>query len=172
MKNTVLLSGMVLFFACSSGPTEEQETRVADTTTVAHIDLTSYGLPLLLTPPDKQLTAGAEPSIIWKDETGTLTVEAGERFGLEIREEPGDMPRLKATLERDLLRKNTIIRETPELLVWRSEFPDDPDLVSIHFYRILAADGRTFTVQDSDGPAYSEQDVDRMSAAISTRSPA
>lgn len=163
---------MVLFFACSSGPTEEQETRVADTTTVAHIDLTSYGLPLLLTPPDKQLTAGAEPSIIWKDETGTLAVEAGERFGLEIREEPGDMPRLKATLERDLLRKNTIIRETPELLVWRSEFPDDPDLVSIHFYRILAEDGRTFTVQDTDGPAYSEQDVDRMSAAISTRSPA
>ena len=99
-----------------------------------------HGLPLLLTAPDKELTGGADPSIIWKDETGTLAVGAGEHFGLEIREEPADIPRLKATLDRDLLRRNTVVREEPDLLVWRSEFPDDPSLVFIHFYRVLKTD--------------------------------
>jgi len=174
MKPPILFSGLMLSCACGTGPASEQNAGTAIGDSVAHatIDLAGHGLPLLLTAPDKELTGGADPSIIWKDETGTLAVGAGEHFELEIREEPADIPRLKATLDRDLLRRNTIVREEPDLLVWRSEFPDDPSLVFIHFYRVLKTDGREFTVQDADGPPFNEQDIERMRTAISAKPPA
>lgn len=174
MKHTAFLTSLVLLCACGSGAATEQEpgAPVAPATPAPSIDLATHGLPLTITPPDKQLTGGAEPSVVWRDETGTLAVTAGEHFALEIREEPADLPRLKATLDRDLLRKNTIVREEPDLLVWRSEFPDDSTLVFIHFYRVLQSEGREFTVQDADGLTFNEQDVERMCTSISPKLPA
>jgi hypothetical protein len=68
-------------------------------------------------------------------------VQAGEHFGLVITEGPADMARLKGDLERDLLRKNTILQETPDLLIFRSEFPDDTTLTFHRFHRSVAFRG-------------------------------
>lgn len=137
------------------------------------IDLGSHDLPLMLTPPDKQLMGGAEPSIVWKDEIGKLAITAGDQFKLTIVEEPGDIARLKADLGRDMLKKNTILQETPELLIYKSEFPDDKDLVFIHFYKVLKVGPRAFAIEDAqDGTRFTEQDVQRMVAAITPKQPA
>ena len=109
---------------------------------------------------------------MWKDETGILEVRAGDHFGLTISEEPGDIPRLKASLDRDLLRKNTLLQETPDLLTFRSEFPDDPTLVFMHFYQVVRAGDRTFVVQDVEDRPFNQQDIERMLAAISPKPPA
>lgn len=137
------------------------------------MDLAKFDVPLLLHAPDKQMTGGADPEVIWKDEIGKLEIIAGDHFGLHITEEPGDVARLKADLERDLLKKNTVIKDTPDLVVYRSEFPDDPSLVYVHFYQVVKAGNRVFTVEDIDGgKRFNEQDVERMSHAVSVNSPA
>lgn len=100
--------------------------------------------------------------VSWKEETGQLIIKAGDHFGLAIIEDVGDVARLKADLDRDLLRKNTILREVPGRIVYKSEFPGDAGLVQIHFYQVLSAGVRTFVVQDLDADTYTEQDVDRM----------
>jgi hypothetical protein len=175
MKLLIPAFTLVLLAACGdrTGPADDG-TPAADTTaaTVPAIDLATHGLPLLLIPPDKQLMGGQEPAIVWKDETGTLEIRAGDHFGLMIREEPGDIARLKASLDRDLLRKNTLLRETPDLLTYRSEFPDDPTLVFMHFYLIVVAGDRTFIVQDVEGLPFNQQDIERMIAAVSPKPPA
>lgn len=176
MKHSTTLFAMALLVGCSGGTGPAADgTPTTDSTAAATpppIDLASHGLPLLLTPLDKQFTDGQEPAMVWKDETGTLEVKAGEHFGLAITEEPGDIPRLKADLDRDLLRKNTALRETPELLIYRSEFPDDASLVFLHFYQVVRAGDRTFVVQDIEGKPFNQQDIDRMLAAISPKPPA
>ena len=176
MKYPCTVLALVLLAGCGGATDQATDgTPAADSAAVASappIDLASHGLPLLLTPPDKQLTDGQEPAIVWKDETGTLEAKAGDHFGLVITEEPGDIPRLKAALDRDLLRKNTLLRETPELLTYRSEFPDDASLVFLHFYQIVKAGDRTFVVQDTEGQPFNQQDIDRMLAAISPKPPA
>jgi hypothetical protein len=176
MKHLLPLLGLGLLAACGSGAVQPvDDVASADssaTVAAAPIDLASQGLPLLLTPPDKQLTAGQDPAMVWKDETGTLEIRAGDHFGLMIREEPGDIPRLKASLERDLLKKNTLLRETPELLTYKSEFPDDPSLVFMHFCQVVRAGDRTFVVQDIDGQTFNQQDIERMMAAVSPKPPA
>lgn len=176
MKLTIPVFALALLAACGGSAEQASDpTQAADTSaaaTVTPIDLATHGLPLLLTPLDKQFTDGQEPAIVWKDETGTLEVKAGDHFGLVITEEPGDIPRLKAALDRDLLRKNTLLRETPEGLTYRSEFPDDPALVFMHFYQVVKAGDRTFVVQDLEGQTFNQQDIDRMMAAISPKPPA
>lgn len=175
MKHLLHALALMLIAACGDAPPATEAATAADSTTtsaVPVIDLSSHDLPLLLTPPDKQLTAGQDPSIVWKDETGTLEIRAGEHFGLMIREEPGDIPRLKASLERDLLKKNAVLRETPELLIYRSEFPDDPSLVFMHYCQVVHAGDRSFVVQDVDDGTFNQQDIERMMAAISPKPPA
>jgi hypothetical protein len=82
------------------------------------------------------------------------------------------MLRLKAQLEADPLQKHTIIQESPELLIYRSTFPDDPSLVFVHFYQVWNVGARSFTAQDLDGPRYNEQDIARMAASLSVKQPA
>lgn len=176
MKHPITILALVVLAGCGgSAEPASDGTPVPDsasTATLAPIDLSSHGLPLLLTPLDEQLADGQEPAIIWKDETGTLEITIGDHFGLVITEEPADIPRLKAALDRDLLRKNTPLRETPELLTYRSEFPDDPSLVFMHFYQVVKAGDRSFVIQDLEGKPYNQQDIDRMMAAISPKPPA
>ncbi len=175
MKHLLPAFVLMLLTACGDAPPAADAIPTMDSTTTpaaAAIDLSSHDVPLLLTPLDKQLTGGQDPTIVWKDETGTLEVRAGDHFGLMIREEPGDIARLKAALERDPLKSNAVLRETPELLIYRSEFPDDPSLVFMHYCQVVHVGERTFVVQDVDDGTFNQQDIERMMAAISPKSPA
>ncbi len=176
MKYLFPILALALSVGCGGGAEQPADGAPAPDSiavaTVPPIDLSSHGLPLLLSPPDKRSPDGGEPAIVWKDETGTLEVKAGDHFGLVITEEPGDIPRLKAALDRDLLRKNTLLRETPDLLTYRSEFPDDASLVFMHFYQVIKAGDRAFVVQDTEGQPFNQQDIDRMLAAVSPKPPA
>lgn len=178
MKHAFPLALVLSLSACGGGSTTTDATDGADSTTTAApatgtpLDLAAHDLPLMLMAPDKQLLGGAEPQVVWKDEIGRLEVRAGEHFGLTIVEEPGDIARKEADLDRDLLRKNTIIKETPELLMYRSEFPDDPTLVYIHFLQVLKVGDRSFVVEDIPELRFNEQDVERMAASLSAKQPA
>ncbi len=172
MRYLLIAAALIALHGCGDGKLDAAKQLATRTDTTVAIDLASHDLPLMLTPPDKQFTGGQEPSVMWQEETGKWAVRAGDHFGLTIMEEPGDIPRLKADLDRDLLKKNTVLKETPDLLLFRSEFPDDPTLVFIHYYQVVKAAGRVFAVQDIDGVRFTQQDVDRMVASINPKQPA
>lgn len=180
MKQFLLVPAIALLAACGGGQastdgghTSADSTSVDTAHTAAAIDLGKYDMPLMLNAPDKQYTGGAEPSIMWKDEVGKLAIKAGDHFSLTVMEDPGDMARLKGDLDRDMLKKNVVVQETPELLIYRSEFPDDKDLVFVHFYKVIRVGERSFVVTDADDNArFTEQDVQQMAAAITPKQPA
>jgi hypothetical protein len=161
----------MLALACGDGKQEAAQLAAAAAdsaavTTSRKVDLGAHDMPLEIILPDAQLLGSDQDSVAWKEESGKLEVRAGEHFGLSISEEPADIERLKGDLERDLLRKNTVLRSGSDRIVYRSEFPDDPSLVFIHFYLIVQAQGRTFIVQDLDALRFNEQDVARMMDAV------
>src|SRR5690606_38940654 len=131
---TSLIAAALLLAGCGDGKSDaaKQMAAAADSARLAAmVDLSAHHLPLVL-----QMPPGSPaPTLLWKDEIGKLEVRAGERFALAIAEIPPDLERLKADLARDLLKRNTIVEETPELLIYRSEFPDDTTLVFHHFER-------------------------------------
>ncbi|MCO6481291.1 MAG: hypothetical protein J5I62_00715 [Flavobacteriales bacterium] len=162
-------AGVLLGVACgtaSTGPSTDG-TAPGEPARATLTDLSAHHLPLLLeTPAD-----APAPDIVWKDEFGKLMVRAGDHFALEIFEAPSDLNRLKADLDRDLLRKNTIVEEAPDLLIYRSEFPDDSTLLSFHFNRSVTVGDRTFQIQDAqdDGMAFSLEEVRTMAVAVRPR---
>ena len=169
---SAVVAAFLLMSACGDGKSDaaKQMAAAADSARLAaSVDLSEHHLPLRLQMP----TCAPAPTMVWKDEIGKLEVRAGDHFALEISEGPADMGRLKADLDRDLLKKNTIVEETPELLIYRSEFPDDTTLVFFHFNRSITADGRSFVIQDTDdGNGYSLDDIRRMATAMEPKRPA
>lgn len=170
MRSATFFSIALLLAACGGGADQTAESGQPAPATSLAVDLTGHDIPFTIELGDAATLGVDSPTVRWNEESGQLTVQAGERFGLLITEEPGDIARLKADLERDQLRTSTIIEEQPDRLVWRSAFPDE-DIVFVHFYRIVQADGRTFIVQDDDRGRYSEADVKRMVESVRTKQP-
>lgn len=162
---SLLLAGILFGTACGTGTSDAaMDAANADLPQVVFTDLDGHHMPLLVeTPAD-----GPEPTLLWKDEIGKLLVRCGDRLAVEIYEAPADMGRIKADLDRDLLRRNTIVEEGPDLLVYRSEFPDDTTLVFHHFNRSITVGDRVFQVEDAqeDGTAYTLEEVRNMALMV------
>ena len=178
MKQITLLFATMLLMACGDGKADaarklaEAQARADSLAAVVQpylLDLQAFDLPLVVSLPEK-LTPDQDSSYgkaIWNEEFGQLRVKGGDHFGLTITEDQGNILRLKADLERDMLRKHTLLQEAPDLLIYRSQFPDE-DLVFIHFYRVITVGDRSFVVEDMADGRYNEADVARMSQAVKT----
>lgn len=167
MKHLFLITA-VLLTSCGDGGKGTAE-QAADTTVTTRatyvVDLSEHDVPLKLDLGDRN-TLGTDTVVVtWNEDFGRLEVRAGEHFGLNITEEPADLTRWKADLDRDMLQKHTILEEGPDRLVYRSEFPDEAG-VFIHFYRFITTAGRTFVITDTDEGRFNETDVQRMLKAL------
>jgi hypothetical protein len=174
MKTLLPILILALLTSCGDGKAdaarklaEAQAEAEAATVEPYLLDLQAFDLPLVVSLPEK-LTPDPDSTYgqaMWNEEFGQLRVKAGDHFGLTITEDEGNILRLKADLDRDMLRKHTVLQESPELLIYRSQFPDE-DLVFIHFYRVLKVGDRSFVVEDMAEGRYNEADVARMSEAV------
>jgi hypothetical protein len=171
MRSHFLLVPILPLFllACGDGKKEAAEQLAAQDTLAVKtghvVDLTKFDTPITVDLGDLATLGVDTPTVKWNEEFGRLEVSAGEHFGLAITEEPADMARWKADLERDMLQKNTVMEEAPDKLVYRSQFPDDAG-VFIHFYRVVTVGGRTFVIRDADQGRFNEADVARMVASV------
>jgi hypothetical protein len=176
MRTHFLLLFACAFLSCGGDDrnTNDPAGESAGTTVAqpAATDLSSHDLPLQIVLPDKSSIQAAETTMGWHEEEGWFGVKAGDHFSLRITEEPGDIARLKRDLESDLVRKHTVITDTPDLVVYRSEFPDDPGLVFVHFYQVIHAGERSFVVESDPEGKFNEAEVERMRAAVSPKTPA
>jgi hypothetical protein len=178
MKSYLTLPLLLLLFACGDGKADAarklaEAQALADSVAAATapylLDLQGFDMPLVVSLPENA-TPDADSTYgqaIWNEEFGQLRVRAGEHFGLTITEDAGNILRLKADLERDMLRKHTVLQEAPDRLIYRSQFPDE-DLVFIHFYRVITVGDRSFVVEDMPDGRYNESDVARMVEAVQT----
>ncbi len=168
MKSSILCIGsLLLFAACGQGGGSSADAQPADSTATAPpisanvLDLSQFDMPLLVNVPEK----GTAPLAVMNEEMGQVEVRAGDHFGLAIKEMEPDFARLKADLERDMLLKNTIVQEAPELLLYRSEYPNEAG-VFMHFMQVVKLGARTFVVEDLQNGRFNETDAKEMVAAV------
>ncbi|MBX2978510.1 MAG: hypothetical protein KF905_04370 [Flavobacteriales bacterium] len=171
MKHKWSLFVALLLAACGDGKQEAAEQLAADQAAQASseylLDLEPFDMPLVVSLP-QVLEAGPDSVFAgaqWVEEFGHLRVGAGERFGLTIMEDAGDMARLKAGFERDMLRTFEVIEESPDILVYRMSYPDDA-LVFIHFYQVIRVGDRSFVVESASDGRFNEADVAIMVKAV------
>lgn len=168
MKASFLFIAVLLMSSCGDGK-KKAAAQMADTSSVGPptyvIDLMAHDLPLLVDLGDRSTLGSDSAAVVWNEEFGHLLVNAGEHFAITISEAPGDILRLKADLERDMLQKHTVIEETLDKLVYRSQFPD-ADLVFVHFHQVITVGDRTFVVENASEGRFNEADIKRMVAAV------
>ncbi|MCB0765307.1 MAG: hypothetical protein KDB84_11410 [Flavobacteriales bacterium] len=170
MRSPLLLAPVLFLLACGDGKKEAAE-QLADTANVPApwvIDLAPYDVPAVVELGDKATLRVDSATVAWNEEFGHLEVSAGDHFAIRITEDRGDMARLKADMERDMLRKHTVTEESPDLLIYRSQFPDE-DLVFVHFYRIIRTHDRTFIVEDDPEGRFNEADIQRMERSVTAQ---
>ncbi len=171
MKYTVPLLIMTLLVACGDGKKEAAEGTEGISSGPAAtwtLDLASEDLPLVVDLGDKTSLGVDSASVAWNEEFGRVEVHAGDHFSITIVEAPGDIARLKADLDRDMLRKHTVIEESPEKLVYRSQFPDE-DLVFIHFRKVITVGDRTFVIEEASEGKFNEAEIARMAGAVKAK---
>ena len=166
MKQMLFLPiALLLLSACGEGEKVENGTAEIQEQTEQHtIDLREHDVPLAVDV-DPHLAAAHQPEARWNEQNGKLEVNAGDRFRITIAEEPGDIGRLKESLERDMLRTTTVIEEDPQMVIYRSTFPDE-EIVFVHFYRVIEHDGRSFVIESHNEGRFNEEDVRRMARSV------
>ncbi len=164
----MLLAFPLLLLACGDGKREAAEllAKAAEANSNGTVvDLALHDMPLEVHVGDLATLGTDTVSVSWNEEFGWLVVQAGERFQLTIREEPGDLERVKADLARSTLQTHEVLRDSADRLVYRSRFPDET-LVFHHFHRVLVVGGRSFVVQDGPEGRFTEADILRMVDAV------
>lgn len=169
MKHLFALALLLSVAACTpphgadtSAGTTTTDSTAAPTTNM--VDLDRFDMPLLVNVPQN----GHDPMAIMNEERGRAEVRAGDHFGLIITEMEPDFERLKADLERDMLVKNTIVEETPDLIAYTSEFPDGTGTFA-HFMQVVRSGDRTFVVEDLPDGRFNESDRKSMVGAVSAK---
>ena len=171
-----LLFGALLLSCGAPSAHDSADTPPVESTTMAiaspnALDLSQFDMPLLVNVAE----TGTPPVAIMNEEMGRVEVRAGDHFGIAITEMGPDFARLKADLERDMLLKNTIVQETPELLLYRSEYPDGAGTF-MHFMQVVKsglpaaqAGARTFVVEDLPDGRFNESDAKAMMGAVTAK---
>ncbi len=144
------LSIMVLLAACggSGEESDDAETVMVEDThpMMERMDLTEYGFPFSIWVPSSERT-NTDPSSEFDDSFMHLKIVAGTNFQMIIRQEPAMLDRLKMTLENDILRTHEYLTDEPQLLVYKSTYPDE-ELSSVHFYYAFEVNGEPYVAED------------------------
>jgi hypothetical protein len=171
MKHMYCLFALLLFTACGDGKADAAKAYEDGQNEVKEqpgkvLDLSPFDMPLMVELPTTPVNGDqgeSEPE--WNEEFGHLRISCGEGFGITITEDAGDIQRLKADLDRDMLRKHTIIGEEDGLVIYRLQFPDE-EIVFVHFYQVVRSGARTFVVESMSGRRFNEAEVNRMTKAV------
>lgn len=128
------------------------------------LDLSQYGLNVTLMVPDSSIGTLE----VMAQSYGDIEVRVGTFFQIKIAP-GGDIALKKSDLESDLLFKTTILSETPELLIYKSDLPDGSKSYH-HFYMIKKVLGANYEIRDIEesGESFSEAIVKKMVEAANS----
>ena len=157
MRQLVLLTVIVLLFACAGGDA------VGDWN---ELNLTKYNVPLKIAAPDSARVVSQTLSGIMHDVTIKSPADHYDVQVLASQAQTNDMSRLKAEqLEnvRDGRYFNRIVREEPNGFIFENQI----DSTSNYGFRYIVYQGdQEFVFQNGLGRTYTEEQIERMYAAV------
>ena len=143
--------------ACSSKTNSNQEEDATATESMLEFDLSAFGTQAIILLPDTTLSP-LETTIL---PSGELEIRVGKGFQVMIAE-GGDIELKKSDIETDLLYKGTVLKQTDNSLLYKSELPDG-SLSFHHFYVIKEINGNMYELSDIDnGEPFSENEAEIM----------
>lgn len=164
-----LIVPLIVLLAGCDGPEEENSNKAVGSVNADHemmqrLDLSEHGMPFSLWVPGKELS-NAEPISEFDDSFMHVTVLAGKRFQLIIRQEPVGIDRLKIALENDILREHQYLTDEPHLLIYKSTYPDQ-EMEYVHFYYAFEVNGESYVAEDVKEGEFNEANIRTMLGSL------
>ncbi len=146
---TLLL--ITTIFSCSSGggaegDAETDSTAVAnaveeDYSNMSEADLSDYGImATIMTPDDGKLE-------IEETSWGSVTLKAGQKFGLEIVPFGLTLEEMKAEMDQGGVYKVEIIEEDPAYILYKRSIPDSEVSDEYHFFMNKEINGEIYEIK-------------------------
>lgn len=157
-----LFAIIVLFSACGGGEEKssatEEETLNENYDKMIQTDLSEYGLNATIYIPDESKGKAEISETSW----GSINIEVGENFGLEIIPFGMSIEDKKIELQGDLVYNTEYIEQTENLLVFTKVIKDSDMEPEVHFFYVTKVDGEQVEVKNTKDRTFRKEAVDKM----------
>lgn len=164
----LILPLIVLMAGCGGSAeeisNEEEGSAGVDRSMMQRLDLSEHSMPFSLWVPSKD-HSNTDPLAEFDDSFMHVSVKAGKRFQLIIRQEPAGMERLKMALENDILREHEYLTDEPHLLIYKSTYPDQ-EKAYVHFYYAFEVNGEPYVAEDVKEGEFNEANIQMMLGSL------
>lgn len=169
LKQSILLSCLAFLIACG-GKTNPEETNSSenenapiptekvDYSNMHEIDLSEYNVPAFIFIPNENKGKAK----IEETAYGSVQIEVGERFGIEVLPFGLSLTEFKAELENDMVFQVEIIEETENYITYQKTIADSGTEAEFHFFFSKNLEGDLFEVKSMSEKEFSEGALKEM----------
>lgn len=174
---TLLIVSLIHLAACENSTSQKEES-ANETTEVKsdaeanyqgmkQVDLTDYTIPASLYIPDEKKGVAK----ISETAYGSVQIEVGDRFGLEIVPFGQSLKDKKADLANDLVYTVNIIEEDENYVLFEKSIKDSDIEAEYHFFMNVELDGELYELKSVSDKAYSKAAAESMLKSAKSFSP-
>ena len=162
IKIVALFIVTTLFAACggfTDGDAENSsKEEVVNYEGMNKLDLREHGFEGIIYIPNEEF---GQP-IIDRTDWGSVRITVGERFGIELQQEPISYDMRMSELMEAQVFETALIDETPPLLFWKNTIPNSDIEPEFHFFYTYSKDGFNVSISSFQSEQYSESAVNKM----------
>ena len=167
MKKTLLLLSapvIMLFAKCGSGTgdgnDENDSVQVVDLGTIADMDLSKYGYPLIVNvPAPSPNTPEATVDVL---DWGGIEIRVGTNFQIQISGGEGDVAQKKSDIQNEDINESTFLIDEADAIFYRSKVKGTEIAPEYHFFVVKKDGNKYFEIEDIKGEVYEESAAKRM----------
>ncbi|MEM7162596.1 MAG: hypothetical protein AAF487_09185 [Bacteroidota bacterium] len=128
------------------------------------VDLSPFGISAQIHVPNKKVT-NVDPEVFVNESSGSIKVNSGNKFSLNIVETEMDKSLIISDLNDDLLFENTVIEEEEHFIKYRSQLPDGSQEF-FHFCAWIEINGTKYLVENDKSQNFSDHYLNRMIKSV------
>jgi hypothetical protein len=157
---TILLTSIVV--ACGGSSNDETGTQDGESVVsyegMTKLDLREHGFEGTIYIPNDDF---GQP-IIERTNWGSVMIKVGERFGIELQQEPLSYDMFMSELMEDQVYETEFLEQTPPLLFWKNSIPDSGIEPEYHFFYTYSKEGFNVSISSFQSEQYTESAIKKM----------
>lgn len=100
--------------------------------------------------------------IIERTNWGSVKISVGERFGIELQQEPLSYDMFMSELMEAQVYETEFLEQNPPLMMWKNSIPNSGTEPEFHFFYAYSKEGFNISITSFQSEQYSESAVKKM----------
>jgi len=158
----------IFLVACGGGAAKQDDASVTEEIVsyegMRKLDLRESGFEGTIYIPNEEFGQ----LIIERTNWGSVMISVGDRFGIELQQEPMSFESRMNELKEDQVFETEFLENTPPLLKWKNTIPDSGIEPEFHFFYSYSKDNFNVSISSFQSEQYSESALKKMIASANS----